>query len=42
MRYIFARLDEKDNFLAILRKFSKILKNFIQKIVKNALFRHIF
>ena len=38
MRWFFARLDEKDNLLEILRKFSKILKNFLQKIAKNALF----
>ena len=38
MRYIFARLDEKVNLLEILRKFSKILKNFLRKIGKNELF----
>ena len=38
MRYFFARLDEKDNLLEILRRFSKILKKFIKKIAKNALF----
>ena len=38
MRYFFARLDEKDNLLEILGKFSKNLKNFRQKIAKNALF----
>ena len=35
-------MDEKDNLLEILRNFSKILKNFLQKTVKNALFLHIF
>ena len=38
MRYLFARLDETDNVLEILRKRSKILKNFLQKVAKNALF----
>ena len=38
----FARLDGKGNFLEILRKFSKILKDFLHKIAKNALFLHIF
>ena len=41
MRYLFARLYEKDKLLEILRKFSKMLKKF-QKIAKNALFYHIF
>ena len=35
MRQFFARLDEKHNFMEILRKFLK-------KIAKNALFYHIF
>ena len=35
---IFARLDEKCKLWKILRKFSKIFKNYIQKIAKNALF----
>ena len=37
----FARLDETDKLLETLRKFSKIFenfKNFLQKIVMNALF----
>ena len=35
---MFARLDEKHNLLEILRKFSKNLKKFLQRIAKNALF----
>ena len=38
MRSFFARLDEEYNLLEILRKFSKILKNFHQEIAKNAIF----
>ena len=38
MRYFFARLCEKHNLLDMLRKFSKIFKNFLRKIAKNALF----
>ena len=42
MPQFFAGLDENDNLLEILRKFLKILKYFLQKIAKNALFMHIF
>ena len=35
---IFCALDEKENLLDILRKCSKILKIFLRKIAKNALF----
>ena len=38
MRNFFAGLDEKDKLLEILSKFSKIEKDFLQKINKNALF----
>ena len=37
MRSFFARLDDKDNWLEILRKFSKIFKRFLKKIAKNPL-----
>ena len=38
MRYIFARLDEKDSLLDILIKSSKDLIHFLQKIPQDALF----
>ena len=38
----FAGLHEKDNLLEISRKFSKILKIYLQNIAKNALFQQIF
>ena len=37
MGCFFARLDEKDNLLEILRKFSKTLQIILKKIAKNAL-----
>ena len=37
MREFFARLDEKGDLLEILTKFSKFLKNLLQKIVYHAL-----
>ena len=35
-------MDENDKLFEILRKYQKILKIFLQKIAKNALFMHIF
>ena len=42
MRKFFAHLDEKENVLKTLRRFSKILKKFRKKIAKNALVSRIF
>ena len=42
MRWFFAHLDEKDNLLEIFRKFSKILKNFIRKLLKMHYFNIFF
>ena len=42
MHKSFERLDEKHNLLEILRKITKVFKNFLKKIAKNALSLHIF
>ena len=42
MRYFFERLDEKTICRKFLRKFSKILKNFLKKIEKMHYFRLVF